>query len=123
MRHPRLCIRSQLYIYSISVTQSYVRIFISQATSSSSCFRLSSGRIQDQRNGKIHNCSLNGPCSVRKSDVHIFLSTPTNALECIDVTLLHCNHRHVSTTRVTILRVMVVIIHVIIMFVFLFSPS
>ena len=44
--------------------QNNVKILILQATSFSSGFEVSSGLIQEQRNGKLHNRSFIVPCLV-----------------------------------------------------------
>jgi len=42
------------------------------------------------------------PCSVHSLDILNFGKRPTGALECMNVVLLHSNHRRVSATRVAI---------------------
>lgn len=49
-----------------------------------------------------------------------FLKKPTNALQFMNIILVRSNHRHVSTTRVSVLRVMLVRVYFIIAFVYLF---
>jgi hypothetical protein len=65
---------SQVYVYSMSVTHSNIKIFVLQATSWDSAFQPSSGLIQEQRYRRTLKLQFRMEISLHKKALQIYIT-------------------------------------------------